>query len=75
MQLRNTTGQLGYALPNATKNNMYTILGNDDNTDSTGTVATQVTTTKQTVAMTAGSTLGSTYTSTTVPAEIAAAIN
>ena len=75
MQLHNTAGQLGYALPNATNNNMYTILSNDNDTVSTGTVATQVTTIKQTAAMTTGSTLGSTYAATTVPLEIAAALS
>ena len=62
MQLRNTAGQLGYAPPDATNNNIYTILGNDDNTNSTETVATQVTTIKQTEAIMTGSTLGRTYT-------------
>ena len=76
MQLRNTTGQLGYApTTNPTHNSMYTILGDDDDTNSTGTVATQVTTIKQMAAMTTGSTLGNTYATATVPMEIAAAIS
>ena len=75
MQLRNTAGQLGYAPLNAANNNMFTILGNDDNTNSTGTVATQATMINQTAAMTAGSTLGNTYAATTFPTEITATIN
>jgi hypothetical protein len=75
VQLRSTAGQLGYGPTDPTNNNMYTILGDDDDTFSMETVATQVTTIKQTAAMTKSGTLGSTYAATTVPSEIAAALS
>ncbi len=70
LQLRNTTGTQGYA-PNIYQN-MYNVLdgGNDTNSRTEGTVATQTAPITQTAAMTTGSTLKNTYRGGTIPAEI-----
>jgi hypothetical protein len=74
LQLRNTTGTQGYA-PNIYQN-MYNVLdgGNDTDSGTEGTVATQTAPITQTAAMTMGSTLGNTYGGGTIPAEISNAI-